>query len=177
VRDPAVLEMLGQRPDHRLAKAVAGKAAVAKGELPPGRDDVRRIRRDEVEPLAAHRLEQAPLAHLQVVDPVEERVQAGEAERAGVHVGRDDAPRVPCGEQGLEAGARPDVERRLDRLADGQPRQHARRGRRRRKDVVEAGREPPSRLPVPRHQEAEDGGERDRRAHLLAVALEEARRL
>ena len=104
--EAAGLEVRGQLAHDALGERVSAEPAVAVDDVRLRRDDVRRVADDEVEALARDRLEQVALAQVELVQAVEHRVEAGEAERPRVDVDAGDVPSVPRGEQGLLAVAR-----------------------------------------------------------------------
>ena len=118
---PAALgEVRGRGADDVLDHLVAGQPRVAVDQplAGRGRDDERRVGGDQVVPLAAHRLEEGPVTHLDpVADLVEGGVEPGDAERPLVDVGRDHVVAVRGEVQRLHAAAGAEVEaaRRRDR--------------------------------------------------------------
>ena len=70
--------------------------------------------------------EQTALPELDVRDVVQRQVEAGEVERALVHVGRDDLTRVTREQERLDPVPGAEVERAVDRLADRQVGEHSR---------------------------------------------------
>ena len=119
-------QVAGSGAHDVLDDAVAGQAGVAVDQpFAGGRGDhERRVGRDQVEELAVHRLEERPVADLDaLLDVVEGGVEAGEPQRAGVDVGRDDRLGVAGEVQGLDAAAGAEVQRPADRLAQRQLRQ------------------------------------------------------
>ena len=77
--------------------------------------------------LADDRIQETALPELDVRDVVQRQVEAGEVERALVHVGRDDLTRVAREQQRLDPVPGAEIERTVDRLADGQVGEHSRR--------------------------------------------------
>ena len=78
--------------------------------------------------LAGDRLEQAPLAELDVRDAVQGEVEGCESQRSPVHVRRDDVLRMAGEQERLDPVPRAGVERPFDRLPDGQVRERRPRG-------------------------------------------------
>jgi hypothetical protein len=86
------------RRDDALRQLVRRQVAVAEGETRLGRDDEGRVAHDQVERLVLDRLEEAAVAHLEVVEAVQRGVELREGERPRVHVRRDHTVAVPRGE-------------------------------------------------------------------------------
>jgi hypothetical protein len=103
-----------------LRDRVAAHAAVPEQVCALRRDDVRRIRDDEVEPLALDRIEEAAEPRLDVVDAVEGCVEACVGERSRVDVGRDDVLRVRREQDRLDPVPSAEVECALTRAAHGE---------------------------------------------------------
>jgi hypothetical protein len=127
--------MRGQLADDPLTEGVAAETSVAIGDLSLGRYDVGRVADDEVELLAGDRLEEVALPELDRRRLVQDCVERGEAQRARVDVDRGHMVGVGGGEQRLMPVAAAEVERALDRSADGQPGEHPGR-RRRAEDMI-----------------------------------------
>ena len=110
-----------------LGHGVAAQAAVAEQERALGRDDVRRVRDDEVELLAVDGLEEAAEPRLDVADAVERDVELRVSESSRVHVRRDDVFGVRREEDRLDAVAGAEVERTLAGSAHRHVRERDRR--------------------------------------------------
>ena len=123
-------EVSGRGADDVLDDAVAGEPGVAVDEALTGgrRDHERRVGGDEVEGLPGDRCEERAVADLDVGGAVEERVDPGDPQGAGVDVGGHHLAAVPGQVQRLDAAAGAEVQRPADRLADGEPGQRRRRG-------------------------------------------------
>ena len=106
--------MIGRGRDHAVRHLVFGELAVAVGPATLWGHDVGRVARDEVERLTFHGLEEAALAALDVVEPVQRRVELRVRDRAWVDVGRDDLSRMLGGEQGMDPTSGADVEDPVD---------------------------------------------------------------
>ena len=107
-------------PHDELRHGVAAHAAVPEQVRALGRDDVRRVRDNEVELLALDRLEEASGPRLDVVGPVQRRVEPRVGERPLVHVGRDHVLCVRGEQDRLDAVAGAEVEGALAAPAHGQ---------------------------------------------------------
>jgi hypothetical protein len=103
-----------------LGDAVAGHAAVAEQVRALRRDDVRRVRDDEIEALPLHRVEEAAVSSLDIADAVQRRVEPGVAKRALVDVRRDHVLGVGGEQDRLNPVAGAQVERALAGAADGE---------------------------------------------------------
>ena len=119
-RERAGCKSRRSRPHDVLGDRVAAHAAVAEQVRALRRDDVRRVRDDEVEPLAFDGLEEAAEPRLDVVDTVERCVEACVGERTRVDVGRDDALRVRREQDRLDPVPGAEVECALARAAHGE---------------------------------------------------------
>ena len=113
-RESAGRQMRDALPDDPRRELVAVVRTVAIGPAPLRRDDERRVARDQAELFAVDRLEEASAPALDVVEPAERRVELGESERAGIHIGRDDVLAVARNEKRLNSVSRSDVEGSLN---------------------------------------------------------------
>jgi hypothetical protein len=118
--EPAGSQGFRHPSDDVFGDRVAAHAAVAEQVRALGRDDVRRVRDDEVELLVRDGLDEAAEPRLDIVDAVQRGVELRVGERSRVHVRRNDALGV-CGEEDrLDPVPGAEVERALARAAHGQ---------------------------------------------------------
>ena len=129
MRNPALGQVVRCLSDEALADRISGQSAVAIGVGRVGRHGEGRVAHDEIELLAGDRFVQASLPQLDGTATVQEPVEVGELERAPVHIGCDDAFRVPDRCDGLNATAGAEVERRVDRATERHVREQESRRR------------------------------------------------
>lgn len=127
---PPVRTEPGRRSaDDRLDDRVTGHAGIAvhQPRARPGGDDERGVGRDQIDRLLAERLEQRPIAHLDVAEPVERGVEPGHPQGPRVDVAGDHPLAMRGQVQGLHAAPGAQIHRQLEGLAQRQLGQ-ARRG-------------------------------------------------
>jgi hypothetical protein len=153
--------------DDACRELVTVVRSVAIRPAPLRRDDERRVARDQAELLALDRLEEASAPALDVVESAERGVELGEAERARIHIGRDDVLAVARDEERLNAVPGSDVQRALHLRAGSQQIAEARR-RRVGRDVIGRVVGWVRRQPIGRQQKALDRGNSRLRRDVLA---------
>src|SRR6266511_4974526 len=129
--ETALLEELRNLLNDPPTELVSTHAAVPVEERRVGRDDVGRVRNDQPELLALHRIEAVSGPKPDVVDAVELEIERRKAQRAGIDVARDHDFAVLCRQQRLDAAAGAEIER----LPDTAPHGELREGHRRRLDA------------------------------------------
>ncbi len=164
----AVCEALDDLPHEGVAHTAPVAVLEHRHIVDAGRDDERRVRRDEVELLVSERLVETPEPRLDRGHAVQLRGELRERECARRDVGRDDAFRTPTGAQAENAAAAAEIERPLDasrgqesgeRAARPANPQHVVGGKRAHaRELVPIARDPPllARLPLAERDGAND---------------------